>query len=210
VWLDVRVARNEPEAVVEPRFRRRIPLELTPAEFAQLEAAQPGYGSKRATLVAGLTALTQLDKARAEGERLAVERDAALAQAAQATERAEKAARANQAAGAKGKTTSRTDATKLARLETDLGHARRQLAETARLLAAERARNADWQHAYQEIDARRVDALRCPRCKQWADPDHWATVAADDGGQIVYHQPCGYHEDGLVNPTTIIGYRDAD
>ncbi len=199
--------RNDPKAAAEPRFRRRIPLELTPTEYAQLEAAQAGYGSKRATLVAGLAALTGLDEVRAEGERLAVERDTALAQAAQATERAEKAERATQA---KAKTATRADTAKTSRLETDLARTRDQLTETERLLAAERGEHADWQHAYEDLDARRVDALRCPRCKQWADPDQWGAVAADDGGQIVYHQPCGYHEDGVVTPTTIMGYRDAD
>lgn len=30
-----------------------------------------------------------------------------------------------------------------------------------------------------------VDSLRCPRCKQWADPDEWDIVDAKGGGQLV-------------------------
>jgi hypothetical protein len=134
----------------------------------------------------------------------------ALAQSTDMAERIEKAEQANRAAGAKAKTTSRAGTAKTARLEKDLAQARDQLAKAERLLTAERGEHVEWQQACEELDAQRVDSLRCPRCKQWAEPDEWDMVDADGGGQLVYHQPCGYHEDGALTPTTIMGYRGAD
>lgn len=203
----MRVPTQRPPAPAEPRFRRRIPLELTATEIELLESAQPTYGTKRATLVAGLEALTGLEQARAEAARLAEERDAALAQVEAAVERAGKAEQRQQATGTRAKDATQTAKAATAKLERALARSEQQLSDARRLLSEEQEARVGWQNAYEQAEPHILDALRCPRCKHWADPDQWDTHPAEDGGEIVFHQPCGYHQDGVVNPTTIMGYR---
>jgi hypothetical protein len=209
VWPYVRVA-TPPKTMAEPRFRRRIPLELTATEIDLLETAQPGYGTKRATLVAGLEALTALDEARAEAVRVAAERDAALAELAEAAERARKAESTLEHRGATTKAATQTAKAATTKLERSLARSDAQLDETRQRLSKEQETRLRWQNAYEQAEPQIVDALRCPRCKAWAEPDQWDTRPAEGGGEIIFHQPCGYHQDGVVNPTTIMGYRSGN
>jgi hypothetical protein len=196
--------------MAEPRFRRRVPLELTASEIDLLEAAQPGYGTKRATLVAGLEALAALGEARAAAARLEGERDTALYDLAAAAERAHKAESTLEPKGATTKTAIQTAEAATVKLERSLARSDAQLDEARQRLSQEQETRIEWQTAYEQAEPQILDALRCPRCKAWADPDQWDTCPAEGGGEIIFHQPCGYHEDGVVNPTTIMGYRSGN
>jgi hypothetical protein len=200
---------EEPQALDPRRFRRRLPLELTPDELTLLEWLQGEHGSKRATLIAGLRALAEQpdpdqlaqleyarDRATAEAEalraKLAELEAAAKKTAASATRRATASADADAAAKADAQAAKK----QLAKLERDLAHVNRDMAE--------------WEQAHAELDAHRVDGLRCARCEEWAAPQEWATTETDDGYLLIYHQPCGYHEKSFTSVPTIMGYRRAD
>jgi hypothetical protein len=86
------MARETPAS--SAKLRRRIPLELTVDELNLLEREQPRFGSKRATLVAGLEALTRALGLDQELEQALRERDQACQQAEAEAKRAEKSERA--------------------------------------------------------------------------------------------------------------------
>jgi hypothetical protein len=195
-----------PEPLDTRQFRRRLPLELTLEELTLLEHHQPRHGTKRATLIAGLQALTdppnpevlaktekQRDTAKAEA--LELRRQIAELEAAEAK--------------ADAKASKRADAATHTHTQTraELAQTSKQLAKAHRDLTQARREGEEWQDAYEELDQRRVDGLRCPRCEQWAKPDEWALAETDDGYELVYHQPCGFHEKSFASPPTIMGYR---
>ena len=60
-------------------FRRRFPLEFSPAEYEMLETAGKAHGSKRAALLAGLTGLEEIASHDGDLAQALAERDTALA-----------------------------------------------------------------------------------------------------------------------------------
>ncbi len=136
------------EAAHRPSFRRRIPLELTADQLALLERWEAQYGTKRATLIAGLEALARLEAIEQE----LTEQTSACEQAlAKADEFERKLSRAqaeagqtkSEAAAAKkaGETNAQalTTAKKAARAETD---------QLRRALAAEQASGGSWKSSW--------------------------------------------------------------
>jgi hypothetical protein len=187
-------------------FRRRFPLELSPDEYEALEAAGTKAGSKRAALLAGLAALSEHDALSDEAARMA-----ASNKKAQATITALEA--------------------KIAELERTLAETNkkaagqaaraRKAAEEAEAEAARATKDAQWaddlreseretrentQAELDKLDAVFVDELRCPRCGGFAPPGEWATQRTDKG-RLVYHKPCGYHQGGLLDETSVLGRR---
>lgn len=190
-------------------FRKRIPLELTPDDLARLRSLQPGHGSMRATLLAGLEALARLEQAEAEVAELAAARDAAQARVG----KLEAEAAAAKAASAKEDATAK----RASRATKDGADRAAERARTLEAHAAQRERDlADAQSAYDaayqtllELDETRVDELRCPRCGEFAASAEWGYQESEEGGQLIFHQPCGFHQKGLLDATTIMGYRHA-
>jgi hypothetical protein len=207
-WLDAGM-HDEPKAVDPRRFRRRLPLELTPDELALLEHHQARHGSKRATLVAGLYAL-QAEPDRDQLAQAARDRDTATAEAAALRKRVSELEAAAKRATAKASRsdTAATDAKGAA--AKDAAALRKQLAKAGRDLTQARSELAESEEAYAELDEQRIDGLRCPRCEEWAEPDEWATRETDDGYLLIYHQPCGFHEKSFTSPPTIMAYRRGD
>jgi hypothetical protein len=205
-WLDVRVTKHAASGD-DRLFRRRIPLELTATETGLLEGAQPRYGSKRATLVAGLEALAAVDQHEQRLAEAEAARDAALAEAAALVERVETAELGAASQAEKTKTSSQSAKAATGKLEQQLQRATQQVTELRQALVGERDARLAWEQAYAELQAEELAMLRCARCKQLAPPHEWAAQPAKDGGQLVYHKPCGFHQEGVVNPSTIMAYR---
>jgi chromosome segregation ATPase len=164
-WLDVRVTKHDASAD-NRLFRRRIPLELTAAEITLLEDAQPEYGSKRATLVAGLEALAALDQARADLAVAEAARDAALGDAAALGERARKAEQAGASQVAKTKSSAQSAKASSSKLEQQLQRAQQQVDQLAEALADEQDARLAWEQAHDQLQAEMPSMLRCHRCKQ--------------------------------------------
>jgi hypothetical protein len=190
-------------------FRKRIPLELAPDDLVRLRALQPPYGSMRATLLAGLEALDRVERAeadqavlveaRSEAEARVRELEAEVAALQEAS--ASHAAKAKRASSATKGDADRA-AARIRALESEATGLRRDLAGVQQTLDA----------TYQtllEFDETRVDELRCPRCGEFAPSEEWGYEQAEEGGQLIFHQPCGYHEGGLLDQGSILGYRHA-
>jgi hypothetical protein len=161
----------------------------------------------RATLLAGLVALDAAAEAQAHATaahaaqeaaeahviRLEAELDATRAATA---EREAKGSRAARTAGARANDQMTALQNEAAQLRQELTDAKATLDATYQTLL--------------ELDETRVDELRCPRCGEFAPSEDWAYETADDGGRLIFHQPCGYHEKGLLDQSSILGYRHAD
>jgi cell division protein ZapA (FtsZ GTPase activity inhibitor) len=189
-------------------FRRRFPLELSPAEYARLEEAGRTAGSKRAALLAGLAALDDATHLRADAAR---------------TESAHHNAQAT-IAGLKQRIGELEQALTDAKEKAKTGAAhRRKATETAEAALAKSTRDAQWadearatkrealldtQAELDTLDKLFVDELRCPRCGKFAPSDEWASQRTKEG-RIVFHKPCGYHEGGFLDETSVLGRRTA-
>ncbi len=189
-------------------FRRRFPLELSPDEYARLEEAGRVAGSKRAALLAGLSALDDATRLRAGAAQAATAHneaqatiaglEAKLGELEKALAEAKEKAKTGAARGRKA-----TEATEAALAQSTRDA---QWADEAR--EAEREARLNAQAELDKLDALFVDELRCPRCGKFAPSDEWATERTKEG-RLVYHEPCGYHRGGLLDETSVLGRRVA-
>jgi DNA repair exonuclease SbcCD ATPase subunit len=194
-----------PDVPAKPRqtpFRRRVPLELTAAELELLEEAEARFGTKRATLVAGLEALArlaalenQLAQATSMCER-AGERTEELQRKIERLAKELEKSKAEAASAKRGKKSAERKGEEAGTQVDDFAAALRHEQDARRQLEDELA----------DVEAELFDALRCPRCGAWAPPKDWATQA-DGAREYVYHRPCGYHAGGLLDPTSVFGFR---
>ncbi len=186
------------DPAVSALLRRRVIIELRPDEVPLLAVAEDRHGTKRAAIVAALraearlgdmeAALTRHAAERADVEaRLAAAKTTAAAQAARlAKERDAALTRAEKASNAAA---SRTDtASKTARdASNHAARLRRQVEERDATIA--------------ELGTHTVDWAYCARCHAWAPRDEWAWEPANDG-EYAYHQPCGDHGPGVLDPSS--------
>jgi DNA repair exonuclease SbcCD ATPase subunit len=205
MWLHVYVHTHSREAPHRPALRRRIPLELTREQLEQLERAQRRYGTKRATLVAGIEALTRLE---ALDKELA-ERSSACEQAlAWAAELERKLDHAQAEAGrekrkvAAAKKANQTSAGVLAR-EGKLTEERDQ---SRRALANEYDERKRLEAELAQLERELFDGLHCARCGRLVPPGEWAVKQGEEG-ELVYHERCGFHRGGLTGSTSVLGVR---
>ncbi len=187
-------------------FRRRIPLELKPEEFALLQREERRFGNKRATLVAGLEALAQLARleqeleaaraagAEAEGRASEQERRAAKLEAALAKSKDEAGQAKKSQQGAE-----RKQGQALERAGGEVAAVRAELAD------AEAVR-AELERELEGLEAERFSALRCPRCGTFAPPEEWA-ARVEQGREFVYHEPCGFQRGSGLTNASIFGVR---
>jgi len=199
---------NRPETPLPGSFRRRFPLELTPAECEQLEHHARGHGSKRAALLAGLTALAEHSAlgsalAQAEQERDELRTDLAAAQQRATDLEAQLAEIAKQASSANTKDQVRTKRERAERASTQAA-----LDQLKRALGQECELRTELEDELDDLRDRAVDLLHCARCDTWAPPEQWATKT-HQGRDHIYHHPCGFHTGGLLG-TTILALQHED
>jgi hypothetical protein len=194
------------EAPHAPALRRRIPLELTREQLEQLERAQRRYGTKRATLVAGIETLAlkeALDKELAAQTNACEQALARVAELERKLERAQaKAGRGKREVTTKKKTDEKSAEalTRARKLEEERDQLRRSFAnehDERRRLEAEIA----------DLEQELFDSLHCARCGRLVPPGEWA-VKEDEEVDLVYHERCGFHRGGLTGSTSVLGVRE--
>ena len=188
------------------KFRRRIPLELTAQELELLEREERRFGSKRATLVAGLEALARLLGVEAKLEQAVREREEARAQAAELEAQADKAKK--KLAQSSGQTQAAAKQRKRVEKEADeaLREAQAEIDRLDEAAVAEQRLRLAAEAELAELEAERLEALHCPRCSKWAPRKEWATELTGNF-ELVYHRPCGFHESDGLRARSVIGYR---
>lgn len=197
-----------PKVPANPRqtqLRRRIPLELTPPELEVLEHAEARYGTKRATLVAGIEALARLEaledqlaKATAACEQAST-RAAELEEAGAALEEALAKAKGEAASAKQGRQAAERKR-KAAKADADA------VEDLLGALADEQQARLELEEELEQAQADLFDALRCSRCGEWASPKEWA-IKEEADGDYVFHRPCGFHKGGILDPTSVLGFR---
>ena len=166
----------------QPRYRRRVVLEITPDESTLLDALADRQGTIRGAVMAGLRALqaddgadheaqvrdlhAQLDAARAD-------RDRVTAEAASLTEQLAEREQALQAT----RTAEKELRSRLRDTRARLGRE-----QTARKAAGEATRASE---------ALRVHHVYCAACDKLVPEAEWAEQAAN-GGAYLYHRPHGF------------------
>jgi len=198
------VARETPAET--GKFRRRIPLELTAEQLALLEREELRFGTKRATLVAGLQALAAALGLQRELEQAVRERDEARA-AAQA-----EAGKARTAEAALSKTKQEASSAKRGKSEAERKRQKRaddaqlQLGELKEALESEEATRLSLERELEELEAELLLGAHCPRCGKWAKHEEWA-AKVDGEFELLYHRPCGFHREDGLRGRSVFGYR---
>lgn len=199
-------ARDEPGL---REFRKRIPLELAPEDLALLRSLQSAHGSMRATLLAGLEALDRVERAESEQAALVEARTTAEVRVAELEADVARLRKATTSHKTKAKQTSAATKNVADRTAKQIRTLEARVEELTRALADAQHTLDDTSQTLLEFDETRVDELRCPRCGEFAPSEEWGYEQAQEGGQLIFHQPCGYHEKGLLDQASILGYRHA-
>jgi len=188
-----------PEPLGSPYLRRRVIVELTPAELPLLEEAERRHGTKRQAIVSALEAASR-------GAELKQEITGAQAEAARLEAELE-TLRTDQAAGEKARE----------RLARDLKKARSELS-SARESAGSNSRSSDRkvQTLEQLLDEREqeikkleeqvFDELYCARCGTWISSSEFGWTQRE-GGAYAYHLACGDHGPELMKPSSWLGWQ---
>ena len=188
-----------PRRSAEPRYRRRVVLELTPDESDLLDRLADGHGTIRGAVLDGLRTLEADRSANLEmqvrdsSERLAVaeqlaaeERDRLTAELAAATGQTATSRRELKAAQAEGRATRE----KLREAKARLSNARG---------AAETQRRA--------LEAQLIHYAFCGACAKLVPESEWAEQVGQ-GGVITYHKPDGFRPKAvLLQQPTLLFWR---
>lgn len=172
----------------EPRYRRRVVLEITPDESTLLDRLADRHGTIRGALMAGLTEL--------ESDRTA-ELDAQVAQltgqlaAEQKRGKAEHDREATQRAGLETQVADVTQALKDAQARAK--EQRAELRETRAKLSNERDARRAAEQMRQAAERLLVHHAFCATCNKLVPEAEWAEQPAERG-VYVYHQPHGFHD----------------
>jgi hypothetical protein len=208
VRLHVHVSPELPDDARQRQFRRRIPLELTAEQLALLEREEKRFGTKRATLVAGLEALARLLGVEAELEQAVRERDEARSAAQALAEQAKKSG------AALAKTKQEAGAAKRAMADVERKQQQRGVDAQAEidglrsLLEAEEDERRALERELDRLEAEALLAVYCPRCAKWAKRAEWA-AQRDGKFEFVYHERCGFHPDDGLRGRSVVAYRQA-
>lgn len=192
-----------PRRSAEPRYRRRVVLELTPDESELLDGLAERHGTIRGAVLVGLR---ELEAHR--GDQLEAQvRDLAdrLAAAEQSAEADRDRAVAEAAALSKQLATSRT-ALKAAQAEAK--EIRADLRETRAKLSNQTAARRASETARQSAEAQRVHYAYCAACDKLVPAAEWAEQAWRNGF-ATYHAEHGFREKAafLGQPASFLFWR---
>lgn len=192
-----------PRRSAEPRYRRRVVLELTPDESDLLDRLADRHGTIRGAVLAGMTGLETNRAGELEAQVRDVSDTVASTQAALADERAGHAA--DLEAAKKERAVAR-DALKGERQSLD--DTKAQLRETRAKLAEQTTARRAADDLRKATQAQLFHHLYCSICKRLAPEAEWAEESDGQGGAYVYHQPDGYRlKASWRGESTILGWR---
>ncbi len=192
-----------PRRSAEPRYRRRVVLELTPDESDLLDRLADSHGTIRGAVLTGLTGLetNRTDELEAQVGKL---RDTVTStKAALAEERASRAA--DLGAANKERTVAREalkgESQSVREMQAQLREMRAKLSEqTTARRAADELRKA--------TQAQLFPQLYCGICERLAPEAEWAEEPDGQGGAYVYHQQDGFRlKRSWRGGPTILGWR---
>jgi DNA repair exonuclease SbcCD ATPase subunit len=189
-----------PRRSPQPRYRRRVVLELTPDESDLLDRLADSHGTIRGAVLVGLRALEAdrsadleaqlrgMTEQLATAERSAAqEHDRLAAELAAATDQVATSRRELKAAQAEHKAT-----------REDLREARAKVSNARG--AAEAQRRA--------LEARLVHHVFCGACGKFVPESEWAEQPDGQQGVYVYHKPDGFRpKPGLLQLPTVLFWR---
>ena len=188
-----------PRRSAEPRYRRRVVLELTPDESDLLDRLADSHGTIRGAVLVGLRELEADRSADLEAQVRDLTAQLATAKRSAADER--KRLAAELAAATAQVATSRKEL-KAAQAE---GKAAREDLREARAKLSNARGAADTQRL--ALEARLVHHVFCGACGKLVPESEWAEQAAQ-GGVITYHKPDGFRpKPGLLNLPTVLFWR---
>jgi hypothetical protein len=192
-----------PRRSAEPRYRRRVVLELTPEESDLLDRLADGHGTIRGAVLAGLTGLETNRVSELEAQVRDLTDTVASTKAALS---GEGAGRAADLTAAKKQHADARDALKGE--QQSVRDTKAQLRETrAKLAEQTTARRAadDLRKAAQD---QLFHHLYCSICKRLAPEAEWAEESDGQQGAYVYHQPDGFRLKATWRgESTILGWR---
>lgn len=177
-----------PRRSAEPRYRRRVVLELTPDESDLLDRMADRHGTIRGAVLAGMTGLDTNKTSELEAQVRELTDSVASTQAALAEERAGRAA--DLGAAKKERMVARDalkgEAQSVRETKAQLRETRAKLAEqTTARRAADDLRKATEEQLFHH--------LYCSICQGFAPDAEWAEEPDGKGGAYVYHKPHGFH-----------------
>lgn len=188
-----------PRRSPQPRYRRRVVLELTPDESDLLDRLADGHGTIRGAVLVGLRALEADRSADLEAQVRDLTAQLATAKRSAADER--KRLAAELAAATAQVATSRKE---LKAAQADGKAARSDLREAKAKLSNARGAAETQRLA---LEARLVHHAFCGACEKLVPDSEWAEQAAQ-GGFITYHKPDGFHpQSRLLQPATVLFWR---
>jgi hypothetical protein len=197
--MHVATKKPTPESLDSPYLRRRVIVELTPAELPLLEEAERRHGTKRQAIVSALAVASQsaelereLTGAQVERARLEVELETL---------------RKEQAAGEKVKERLSRD---LKKARSELTSARESAGSSSRgneqrLQALEQLLN-EREGEITELEEQIFDKLFCARCGTWISSSDFGWTRRESGA-YAYHLACGDHGPGLMKPSSWLGWQ---
>jgi hypothetical protein len=181
-----------PRRSAEPRYRRRVVLELTPVESDLLDRLADGHGTIRGAVLVGLRALEADRSADLEAQVRDLTEQLASAERSAADERDRLAAAIAQAATSREELKAAQTERKAAR--EDLRQARAKLSNARG--AAETQRLA--------LEAQMVHTAFCGACGKFVPESEWAEQTVQ-GEVITYHKPDGFRpKPGLLQLPTVL------
>ncbi len=188
-----------PRRSPQPRYRRRVVLELTPEESELLDRLADSHGTIRGAVLVGLRVLEADRSADLEAQVRGMTEQLATAERSAAQEHdrlaAELAAATDQVATSRKELKAAQAEHKATR--EDLREARAKLSNARG--AAEAQRRA--------LEARLVHHVFCPSCNKLVPESEWAEQAAQ-GGVLTYHQPDGFRpKPSLLQLPTVLFWR---
>lgn len=184
----------------EPRYRRRVVLELTPDESTVLDALADRHGTLRGAILAGLH---ELEADRSAGfESQVTDMSARL-------ERAERDAQAERDEAAAEVASLREE---LAASRRELKAARAEYKATRENLREARAKFSNARDTakvqLRAVEARAIRHAYCGACNKFVPESEWAEQPDGQEGAYIYHKPDGFRpKPALLQPSTMLFWR---
>jgi chromosome segregation ATPase len=184
----------------EPRYRRRVVLELTPDESALLDSLADRHGTLRGAILAGLHELEANRSADLES------------QVTDMTARLERAERDAQAGRDQAAAQVASLSEQLAASRRDVKTAQAEYKATRENLHETRAKQSNARGAMQAqlrvLEAQLVHHAFCGACNRFVPESEWAEEPDGRGGAYVYHQPDGFRpKPALMQAPTLLVWR---